>query len=70
MIRTLLQRYGIGVAAATGLCLIALAVAGVAGLQSRLDAATPPAPSSTPAEGPAHDCPRDRDRLPASSAEL
>jgi len=70
MIRTLLERYGVGVIAATGLCLIALAVAGVAGLQSRLDAATRTAPSSAPAEGPGHDCPRDRDRLPASPAGL
>jgi hypothetical protein len=70
MIRTLLQRYGVGVLAATGLCLIALAVAGVAGLQSRLDAATPPAPSSAPAGERVHDCPRDRQRAPTSSTEL
>jgi hypothetical protein len=70
MIRTLLQRYGVGVLAATGLCLIALAVAGVAGLQGRLDAATRHAPSSAPVSSPGHDCPRDRERPPASPTEL
>jgi hypothetical protein len=70
MIRTLLQRYGVGALAATGLCLIALAVAGVAGLQGRLDAATPPVPSSAPASDRDHDCPRDRERPPRSATEL
>ena len=70
MIRTLLQRYGVGALAATGLCLIALAAAGVAGLQARLDAATRPVPSSAPVGDPRHDCPRDRERRPRSSTEL
>jgi hypothetical protein len=66
MLRALLPRFGVGLLAATGLCLLALAVAGVAGLQDRLDAAARPAPSSAPG-GPV-DCPHDHPR--PSTTEL
>jgi hypothetical protein len=58
MLRTLLQRFGVGVLAATGLSLLALSVAGVAGLQDRLDAATRPTPAPAPT-APVRDCPHE-----------
>ena len=43
MIRKLMDRLGAGAVAATGLALLALSLAGVAGLDQRIDAAARPA---------------------------
>ena len=59
MIRSLLDRLGVGVLAATGLTLLAISVAGVSGLGGRIDAAPRPASSPAPALE-VRDCPRDR----------
>jgi hypothetical protein len=42
MIRSVFDRFGVGMLAAVGLTLLALSVVGVAGLADRIDAATPP----------------------------
>jgi hypothetical protein len=64
MIRSLLDRLGVGVLAATGLTLLAVSVAGVSGLAGRIEAAAGPASSPAPALD-VRDCPRDghRDRF-------
>ena len=61
MIRSLLDRLGVGVLAATGLTLLAISVTGVAGLGGRIEAAATPAASPTPSID-VRDCPRDRHR--------
>jgi hypothetical protein len=68
MIRKLMDRLGAGAVAATGLTLLALALAGMAGLDQRLDAAARP---SAPAvfedvEVDRRDCPH-RDDAPSSA---
>jgi hypothetical protein len=70
MIRKLMGRLGAGAVAATGLALLALSLAGMAGLQQRLDAAARPSVPQT-VENVAvdrRDCPRDRDREPERAA--
>jgi hypothetical protein len=61
MIRSLLDRFGVGVLAATGLTLLAISVAGVAGLADRIDAASRPA-APVPSIDVSRDCPRDAHR--------
>jgi hypothetical protein len=50
MIRSLLDRLGVGVLAAVGVTLLAISVAGVAGLADRIDAASTPAPGVRPVD--------------------
>jgi hypothetical protein len=61
MIRSLLDRFGIGLLAATGLALLAISVTGVAGLAGRIDAASSPA-TPVPSLDVSRDCPRDGHR--------
>jgi hypothetical protein len=65
MIRSLLDRLGVGVLAAVGVTLLAISVAGVAGLADRIDAASTPAPGVRPVDV-TRDCPREhwRDARP------
>ena len=56
MIRSLLDRLGVGVLAAVGVTLLALSVAGVAGLADRIDAASTPA-APVRSLDVSHDCP-------------
>jgi hypothetical protein len=59
MIRSLLDRLGVGVLAAVGVTLLAISVAGVAGLAGRIDAASTPAPGVRPVDV-TRDCPWER----------
>ncbi len=66
MIRKLMDRLGAGAVAATGLILLALALAGMAGLEERIDAAARPAAAAVydVVEVDRRDCPR-RDDAPS-----
>ena len=59
MIRSLLDRLGVGVLAAVGVTLLAISVAGVSGLADRIDAASSPPPGVRPVDV-TRDCPRER----------
>jgi hypothetical protein len=63
MIRKLMDRLGAGAVAATGLILLALALAGMAGLEQRIDAAARPAAPAVydEVEVDRRDCPRHDD---------
>ena len=60
MIRSVLDRLGVGVLAAVGITLLAISVAGVAGLADRIDAASTPPPA--PSLDVKRDCPWERGR--------
>ena len=63
MIRKLMDRFGVGAVAATGLALLALSLAGMAGLDRRIDAAARPAAPVVyeDVELDRRDCPRHPD---------
>ena len=65
MIRKLMDRLGAGAVAATGLALLTLSLAGMAGLDQRIDAAARPAAPAVYEEDVEvdrrRDCPRHRD---------
>ena len=64
MIRKLMDRLGAGAVAATGLALLTLSLAGMAGLDQRIDAAARPAAPAVyeeDVEVDRRDCPRKHD---------